>query len=97
MAVLPFENVTGDPKQEYFSQGVSDEIRTALARVPGLEVASRTSSFKFSGGGEDVRQIARELGVGSILEGSVQRANDRVRVSVSLGARTDGQTTARWT
>lgn len=92
VAVLPFVNVTGDPDQEYFSQGVSDEIRTALARVPGLQIASRTSTFRSAEGGKDVREIARELDVASILEGSVQRAQDRVHVSVSLvDARSDRQ------
>lgn len=84
LAVLPFENVTGDPEQEFFSQGVSDEIRTALGRIPGLRVASRTSSFHFAAGTRSIQEIAGELGVDAVLEGSVQRANDRVRVSVSL-------------
>lgn len=91
VAVLPFENVGAEPANDYFSQGVSDEIRSALARVPGLEVASRTSSHARSGAGS-VREIAEELQVESILEGSVQRAEDRVRVTVSLvDARTDRQ------
>lgn len=92
VAVLPFENVTGDAQQEYFSQGVSDEIRSALARVPGLRVASRTSSYRHGSSGGTIREIADDLGVASVLEGSVQRAVDRVRITVSLvDARTDTQ------
>jgi len=92
VAVLPFENVTGDPAQEFFSEGISDEIRTALSRLPGLQVASRTSSLGLAGERGSVRQIAQELGVSSLLEGSVQRAEGRVRVTVSLvDARTDTQ------
>ncbi len=84
VAVLPFQNVTGDSGQAYFSQGVSDEIRAAVARVPGLRVTSRTSSFRYLGSTKGAQAIARELGVGSILEGTVQRAASRVRVTVSL-------------
>lgn len=92
VAVLPFENVTGDPAQDFFSEGISDEIRTALSRLPGLQVASRTSSFGMAGERGSARQIAQELGVSSLLEGSVQRAEGRVRVMVSLvDARTDTQ------
>ncbi|HSM62042.1 MAG TPA: tetratricopeptide repeat protein [Longimicrobiales bacterium] len=92
VAVLPFENVTGDPDQDYFSQGVSDEIRSALASIPGLEVASRTSSFRLAVSGAGAKEIAERLGVSSVLEGSVQRAEDRVRVTVSLvDARSDKQ------
>jgi len=84
VAVLPFENVTGDPEQDFFSQGISDEIRASLSRVPGLEVASRTSSFHHASRGETVQEIGGALAVASILEGTVERASDRVRIRVSL-------------
>lgn len=84
VAVLPFATVGGRTEEEYFSQGLSDEIRAALTRVPGLEVASRTSSHALAGSGRSAGEIAGELGVATLLEGTVQRAEDRVRVTVAL-------------
>ncbi|NIP58331.1 MAG: hypothetical protein GWM92_08770 [Gemmatimonadetes bacterium] len=90
MAVLPFENVGGDPDEEFFSEGVAEEIRSALARVPSLRVASRTSSERYVEMGATTRRIGAELLVGSLLEGSVQRAGERLRVTVRLvDTRTD--------
>jgi len=90
VAVLPFENVGGDPDEEFFSEGVAEEIRSALARVPSLRVASRTSSERYVEMGATTRRIGAELLVGSLLEGSVQRAGERLRVTVRLvDTRTD--------
>lgn len=84
VAVLPFATVGGDPEDEYFSQGVSEEIRSALARVPELRIASRTSSLQYAEGGQGLREIGAALRVRSVLEGSVQRADERLRVTVRL-------------
>lgn len=84
VAVLPFENVGGDPENEYFSRGVSEEIRSVLAQVPGLRVPSRISSFRYAPGSRSLAEIAEELGVETVLDGSVRRAGDRVRVTVEL-------------
>lgn len=85
LAVLPLENVGGDPHNEYFSDGISDGLLTALSSVPGLRVASRTSSFLFRGANAtDVRDIGRRLDVAAVLEGAVQREGSRLRVHTSL-------------
>jgi TolB-like protein len=84
IAVLPFANLTGDPSKEYFSDGMSEELLHRLARIPGLKVPSRTSSFSYKGRNIDVRQIARDLDVGVVLEGSVRSAGDRIRVTAQL-------------
>ncbi len=85
VAVLPFVNVGNNPEQEYFSDGVSDEIADALARIPKLRLASRTSSFAFKGQTTlDARQIAQKLNVASLLEGQVLRSGSRIRVSAQL-------------
>src|SRR5262245_32356027 len=84
IAVLPFANMSGDPAQEYFSDGIVEEIITALSRMRSLFVIARNSSFHYKGRSTDVRQIGRELGVRYVLEGSVQRDHDRVRISVQL-------------
>jgi serine/threonine-protein kinase len=85
VGVLPFVNVGGDPSQEYFSDGITDEIADALARIPGLRLASRTSAFAFKGrSGIDARTIGKELNVSSLLEGQVLRSGDRLRVSTQL-------------
>lgn len=90
IAVLPFDNVSGDPDQAYFSDGITEEIRNALTRAPDLRVVSRSSSFRFRDSDADLREIAVELGVGSVLEGAVRRVGERVRVSTELvDARTD--------
>ncbi|MGH8494810.1 MAG: TPR end-of-group domain-containing protein [Gammaproteobacteria bacterium] len=83
-AVLPMVNMSGDPENEYFSDGISEEIIRLLARRPDLRVVSRTSSFSFKGTGLDVRSIAAKLGVDTVLEGSVRRAGTRVRIVAQL-------------
>jgi serine/threonine-protein kinase len=90
IAVLPFANLSGDKDNEYFSDGLAEEILNALARVPGLKVTARTSSFAFRGHEQDVRRIAEALGVTSILEGSVRRAGSRIRVVAQLIDAADG-------
>jgi len=84
VAVLPFVNLTGDPAKDYFSDGMAEELIHILARVPGLKVPSRTSSFAYRGRNADVRQIARDLDVGVVLEGSVRSAGERIRVTAQL-------------
>jgi len=84
IAVLPFENMSGDPDQEYFSDGISEDIITDLSKVPGLLVIARNSSFAYKGRQVDLRSVGRELGVKSILEGSVRKAGNRVRITAQL-------------
>jgi adenylate cyclase len=84
IAVLAFTNMSGDPAQEYFSDGIAESIITELSRIRWLFVIARNSSFTYRGRAVDVRQVARELGVRYVLEGSVQRSGDRVRVNVQL-------------
>jgi len=84
IAVLPFVNMSGDPEQEYFSDGITEEIITALSKTPKLFVIARTSSFKYKGKEVDVRTVGRELGVRHVLEGSVRRATDKVRITAQL-------------
>src|SRR5882724_5511496 len=84
IAVLPFDNLSGDPQNAYFSEGVQDEILTRLAKIAELKVISRTSTQRFKSSPNDVGQIARQLGVANILEGSVQKTADQVRVNVQL-------------
>ncbi len=84
VAVLPFANMSPDAQDEFFSDGLTEELINALARVPGLRVASRSAAFRFKESSQDVRSIGAELGVGSIVEGSVRRAGDRVRVTTQL-------------
>ena len=84
IAVLPFANFSSDPENEFFADGVTDDILTALTLVEGLKVTSRTSAMRYKGTEKGLRAIAGELGVGTILEGSVRRSNDRVRVVVQL-------------
>lgn len=84
IAVLPFTNLTGNTNQEYFSDGISEELINALSRVDSLEVIARTSSFSFKGQSVDISTIARKLNVGAILEGSVRRSGNTVRISVQL-------------
>ena len=81
IAVLPFVNMSSDQEQEYFSDGISEEILNALAKVKNLKVAGRTSSFAFKGKNQDLRQIGETLGVDHILEGSVRKAGDKVRIT----------------
>ena len=84
VAVLPFRNLSGDPGNDYFSDGVSEEILNALTRLPGLKVIGRTSSFRFRGPDVDAGAVGKELQVGTILAGSVQRAGDAVRITAEL-------------
>ena len=90
IAVLPFTNIGTDPEHEYLSDGIAEEITNALTRVPGLRVASRTSAFAFRDEAEDIREIGRRLNVGAVLEGSVRRAGDRLRITVQLINARDG-------
>jgi len=84
IAVLPFDNLSRDPDNAYFAEGVQDEILTRLAKVADLKVISRTSTQRFKSAPADLREIAKQLGVTHILEGSVQKAGDSVRVNVQL-------------
>jgi adenylate cyclase len=84
LAVLPFENMTGDAEQDYFVDGVVEEITTAISRLPWLFVIARNSSFTYKGRAVDVKQVARELGVRYVLEGSVRKAGNRVRITGQL-------------
>ena len=84
IAVLPLVNMSGDPENEYFSDGIAEEILNLLARIPALRVASRTSSFAFRGAKETLKAIAGKLGVEIILEGSVRKAGNRVRITMQL-------------
>src|SRR5262244_203378 len=84
VAVLPFVNMSSDKENEYFSDGMTEELINALANVDGLRVASRTSSFAFKGKNLSIRKIAEELNVGAVLEGSVRREADRLRITAQL-------------
>ena len=84
IAVLPFQNMSGDPEQEYFADGMVEEIITALSRIKWLFVIARNSSFTYKGRSVDVKEVGRELGVRYVLEGSVRRAGNRVRITAQL-------------
>ena len=84
IAVLPFVNMSGDPSQDYFSDGISEELLNALARISELQVAARTSSFSFKGKDVDIPTIAHKLNVAAVLEGSVRRAGSTVRITAQL-------------
>ncbi|WP_431272457.1 tetratricopeptide repeat protein [Dankookia sp. P2] len=84
LAVLPFANIGSDPEQDYFADGMAVEIITALTRISGLFVIARNSSFVYKGQAVDIRQVGRELGVGYVLEGSVRRGGDRLRITGQL-------------
>jgi TolB-like protein/Tfp pilus assembly protein PilF len=84
IAVLPFINMSSDKEQEYFSDGISEEILNALAKVKGLQVTGRTSSFAFKGQNQDLREIGKALGVNHILEGSVRKSGNTVRITAQL-------------
>lgn len=90
IAVLPFVNISADPDNEYFSDGITEEIINALTKIKGLKVIARTSSFAFKGKHIDVRTIGRQLGVTTLLEGSVRKANNRVRITAQLVNTDDG-------
>ena len=84
IAVLPFVNMSGDPKNDYFSDGITEEILDALAQLPNLKVAARTSAFAFKGKAEDLRKVGEVLDVATVLEGSVQKSGDEVRITAQL-------------
>jgi len=84
VAVLPFANMSADPENEYFSDGMTEEIIGALSKVPGLQVASRISCFSFKGKEVDIRQVGEKLGVGSVLTGSVRKIGNRIRITAQL-------------
>jgi TolB-like protein/class 3 adenylate cyclase/Tfp pilus assembly protein PilF len=90
IAILPFENMSADPDNEYFADGLAEEILNALADVPGLKVAARTSSFSFKDKDVDIPTIAAALGVRTVLEGSVRKSGDRVRITAQLVNAEDG-------
>ena len=84
IAVLPFVNMSNDPEQEYFSDGISEELLNVLAQFPGLQVAARTSAFQFKGQNRDIAGIAKQLHVNHVLEGSVRKAGNRLRITAQL-------------
>ncbi|MCZ6532452.1 MAG: adenylate/guanylate cyclase domain-containing protein [SAR324 cluster bacterium] len=84
IAVLAFQNMSGDPEQEYFSDGISEDIITDLSRLSGLNITARNSSFAYKGQAKDLRQVGKELGVRYVLEGSVRKAGQRVRITAQL-------------
>ncbi len=84
VAVLPFASLSSDPEKDYFGDGIAEELIHLLARVPGLNVPARTSSFAYKGRNTDIRQIAKDLGVETVLEGSVRSAGERIRVTAQL-------------
>ena len=84
IAVLPFQNMSGDPEQEYFVDGMSEDVITALSRIPDLVVIARNSTFVYKERAVDVRQVGRELGVGHVLEGSIRKSGDRLRITAQL-------------
>ncbi len=84
VAVLPFVNMSSDKENEYFSDGITEDLITALAKVSGLHVAARTSSFAFKGKNEDIKEIGEQLHVGAVLEGSVAKAGNQVRITAQL-------------
>src|SRR5262249_24076837 len=84
IAVLPFANMSGDPEQEYFADGMVEEIITTLSRIRWLFVIARNSSFTYKGRAVDVKQVGRELGVRYVLEGSVRKGGNRVRITAPL-------------
>jgi len=90
LAVLPFVNMSADPENEYFSDGITEELLNALTRVEGLQVTSRTSVFAFKGKNHDIRDIAIQLNVDKVLEGSVRKSGNRVRITAQLINAADG-------
>ncbi len=90
LAILPFVNMSADPENEYFSDGITEELLNALTKVDGLQVTSRTSAFAYKGKNDDIRDIAIRLNVDKILEGSVRKAGNRVRITAQLINASDG-------
>src|SRR5215831_14974072 len=91
IAVLPFQNLSADPEQEFFADGLTEDIITALSRIGGLWVIARGSTFTYKGRPTDVKQVARDLGVRYVMEGSVRRAGERLRVTAQLIDATTGR------
>ena len=87
---MPFVNQTADAKDDYFSDGLTDELIRVLSRIDGLRVTARSVAFRFKGQRWDARQVGRELGVEAVLEGSVWRSGDRIRITVNLVGVKDG-------
>ena len=90
IAVLPFVNMSSDPEQEFFSDGISEELLNVLAQFPGLRVAARTSSFQFKGQNQDIGKIAESLNVAHVLEGSVRKSGTKLRITAQLIKADDG-------
>jgi serine/threonine protein kinase/Flp pilus assembly protein TadD len=90
IAVLPFVNMSADPENEYFTDGIAEEIINALTKIQALRVVSRTSSFAFKGKNQDIRKVGEQLNVGTVLEGSVRKAGTKLRVTAQLVSVTDG-------
>jgi len=90
IAVLPFANMSAAPEDEFFADGITEEVINALAQLPGLRVAARTSCFVFKGKNEDLRVVAEKLGVGTVMEGSVRKVGSRLRVTAQLINAADG-------
>src|SRR5437879_3564453 len=90
IAVLPFVNMSADPENEYFTDGIAEEIINALTKIQALRVASRTSAFAFKGKNQDIRKVGEQLNVGTVLEGSVRKAGSRLRVTAQLVNVADG-------
>jgi adenylate cyclase len=90
IAVLPFDNMSGDPEQEYFSDGITEDIITDLSKISGLHVIARNSVFTYKGKPADVQEVSRRFGVNTVLEGSVRKAGQRVRISAQLVSGKDG-------
>ena len=91
VAVLPFANTSGNANEEYFSDGMTDELAHALSRLPGLRIAGRTSSYSFKGKSASAQEIGKALDVAGVVEGSVRRAGDRVRLNAQLTSTSDGK------
>jgi adenylate cyclase len=91
IAVLPFTNLSGDPEQDYFAEGIAEELTTGLARLRGFFVITRSSSFTYKGRPVHVQQVGRDLGVRYVVEGSVRRSGERVRIGVRLADATTGR------
>ena len=90
IAVLPFANMSADPDQEYFCDGLAEELIDALARLDGLRVVARTSAFRFRGDASDLREVGEKLNVKTVLEGSVRKAGNRLRINAQLINTRDG-------
>ncbi len=90
IAVLPFDNMSGDPEQEYFADGITEDLTTDLSRISGLFVVARNSSFSYKGKSVDVRTVSQELGVRYVLEGSVRRSGDQIRINAQLADGSSG-------